>query len=96
MLKEPTVPASGSGGMSMRPPSRLRLAEPRLLTPWYTGPGFSGSSLAGSFSFQLNITRAVLACNVKLMWYAKTKGAAHKTGKLQERCSITIKPILCT
>ena len=95
MLKEPTVSAGGSGGTSIRPPSRLRLAEPRLVGPWYSGP-FTGSSLAGSFSFQLNTTRAVLACNVKLMWYAKTKDAVHKTGKLQERCSITIKPILCT
>ena len=60
MLNDPTVPIGGSGGILVRPPSRLRLAEPRLLTPWFTGP-FSESSLAGSFSLQLNTTRAVLA-----------------------------------
>ena len=62
-LKDPVVPAGGSGGMSRRPPRRLRLADPRLVAPWYTGP-LSGSSLAGSLSFQLNTTRAVLACVV--------------------------------
>ena len=48
----------GRVGGEERPPSRLRLMAPLLPGPWYTGESLS----AGSSSFQLNTTRAVLAC----------------------------------
>ena len=50
----------GSGGGSGSPPRRLRLAEPLPVVPWYIASLPSG--IVGSTSFQLNTTRAVLAC----------------------------------
>ena len=52
--------SAGSGGGSGSPPRRLRLAEPLPLVVWYIASLPSG--VVGSLSFQLNITRAVLAC----------------------------------
>ena len=48
----------GSGGGSGSPPRRLRLAEPLVMCRNASLP----SGIVGSASFQLNITRAVLAC----------------------------------